>query len=742
MLYTLKTMASVTLLQLLSVSICGRKSPVSSCKLSRKIYWLRRPVNALPGNAVILLARFLHFFDVCIFCSPADSLTGALAIGTMRERSTGNFERIMDDNGIIWEDMDTLPDVSDSELDQLADRLSPSGSEAIPVNKQINVPVGNIGRIDESVNQHSNDFPNTNHIEDGLTSTHRSDAKAQLGEKTDADIEKAVSNYDHRVDHIDGTVGLYPHGNNKDNTVNKEENSCEEKSISIQVNKERSVGHKSLMRRGSSSKQFKPIDKTSSGKSSSSEKDLTSGGKEIHEFMSKSPGITGHESQNCGLDISETGVKNKHNHDMKNDNQISDDHNKVSAILEEKLKLISEKYNLKRHNLDHSDERDQMQSISDKYRQRRKNIVDNLMSRCSHNNVSSFKSSNFNRSLSLPEHNKETEDREMHSTSETHSHGRPSIVNNDAHNETNVKFNGPQYLDVSTVAKDSSYHESDVKEVNEGNKKLEHEAKLTVKNLNEMSNKLEETRTQNEVQLAIVPRDKGVSTFQIGNFNEIIQAKTPETKINQSIENENTNEYRNISAVNRTFPNDQVGEVNEVEVNRSSPIHTSEKLNENETNNETDSVSEADVDNLDINADSSDPMKSMSRRIYRQNCEMDDEVPEHLQNVESFNDENDIHQNKVDHEDSSAGFSIFAEPIDDTCSVGEDSNTQSMIDRSHYIDTDIDLDTDTESHYKGIAPGRGDGSDSISRSMSAEYGHNGQRLKSSRNTMSSASSQG
>ena len=722
-------MAFVSLLQLLSVYDVRKMSYILISSFLGELYWFRRPVNALPGNAGILLARLLHCFDVCIF-SPTDSLTGALAIGTMKERSTGNFERIMDDNGIIWEDMDTLPDVSDSELDQLADRLSPSGSEAIPINKQINVSVGNIGRIDESVNQHSNDSAVTNHTEDGLTSTRRSDANAQSGEKTDADIEKAVSNSDHIVDHIDGTVRLYQQGNNKDNTVNKEENSGEEQSMIIQVNKERSIGHTSLMRQESSSKQFKPIDKTNSGKSSSSEKDLTSGGKEIHEFMSKSPGIIGNESQNCRLDISETGVKRNHN--MKNDNQISDDHNKVSTILEEKLKLISEKYNLKRHNLDHSDEKNQMQSISDKYRQRRKDIVDNLMSRCSHNNVSSFKSSNFNRSLSLPEHSKEIEDRETHSLPENHSHMRPSIVTNDATNETNMKFDGPQDLNICTVSNDSSYHESDVKEINESNKKLEHGAKLKVENINEMSKKLEETGTRNEVQMAIVPPDNGVSTFQIGNFKEIIRAKTPETKINQSIEKENTNEDRNVSTVNKTLPNDHISEVNELEVNRSSPIHTSETLNENETNNETDSVSEAEVDNLDMDADSRDPMKSMSRRIYRQNCEMDDEVPEHLQNV---------HQNKV-HEDSSAGFSIFAEPIDDTCSVGEDSNTQSMIDRSHYIDTDIDLDTDTESHYKGIAPGRGDGRDSISRSMSAEYGHNGQRLKSSRNTMSSASSQG
>ena len=630
----------------------------------------------------------------------------------MREKSDGNFEKIMDDNGIIWEDMDTLPDVSDSELDQLADRLSPSGSEAIPINNQINAPVRNIKTSDESLIQHSIDADNTNNMKCYHSKAQHGDINTHLGEKTLDDIEKTVHDIDQITVHTDGSERLNLQGRNKDNKVNTKENSNnKEVPVNIKAIEEGFMRKQSIEGKDSSSKRFKPIDITSSGKSSSSEKDLTSGGKEIHDFMIRSHRIIGHGSPNCGLDISETEPKKQKHDDVKNDSNFSDVQNKVSAIFEEKLKIISKKYNVKRHNLEQSGEKDQMQSISDKYRQRRKDIVDSLMSKCTHSNVSSFKSTDFNRSLSLPEHGKTNEHSEMHSLQENIPSLRRSIVLDGKSSGISIGKDGPQNHELSTVTIDSDNHAPEIKVANE------------------RCNKQEESGIKDEMQMNIVPSDKVVAPFQIGNFKEIIQARTSDSSVLHSADLEGTNEDKNVPSINRKSPNDPSIEMNEVETN-----HRAEET--------IDSVSENIIDNSTLESARSEPMNNSTRKMYRQNCEMDDEISEQLLNVDTSNDVNNLQNNKVENEHSSAGFSIFAEPIDDSCSIGEDSNTQSMIDRSHYLDADIDVDTDTESHYKGIATGQGDETDSISRGMSLEYAPDGQRFKSSRNTMSSASSQG
>ncbi|KAK3597772.1 hypothetical protein CHS0354_006130 [Potamilus streckersoni] len=68
-------------------------------------------------------------------------------VDTVGYVNNGNFEQIIDENGIMWEDnQDTLPDISDSELD----RISPSGTEAVSGN-MANSPISPKYREDESV---------------------------------------------------------------------------------------------------------------------------------------------------------------------------------------------------------------------------------------------------------------------------------------------------------------------------------------------------------------------------------------------------------------------------------------------------------------------------------------------------------------------------------------------------------------------------------------------------------------
>ena len=658
-----------------------------------------------------------------LYCT--DDSIHALSRRNITERSDESFDKIVDDHGIIWDEMDTLPDVSDSELDQLPDRLSPSGSEALRTNNQTNVPVGNMKSSDEKddagLMQQSikkvDYFENPNNTNAYRKTGLFDDINVQLRENMPVSIEQTINDTNSLPERFKSQSLKH------DTKIMNEVDNLNTKGTPANGHAitESSVGRQSIMRNDSRSKRFKPIHTTSSGKSSSSEKDMTSGGKEVHDLMSRSPRVSIHGSPDCGSDISDNAIAKQYNGDVRNVTHVSNVQTKVSAIFEEKLKLISEKYNLKRHNDEQNGQKDQLQSISDKYRQRRKDIVDGLMSRCIHSDVSSFKSTDFNRSISLPEDNKKHGDSyPLHETSsllhETSSLGRPASVTTYKSNEVSVQKDELPKHELHTASVDFNIQVPDIYNLNNV--------------ANAQCNQNEEAGMDNEIQITdhkdLVSNNKLVASFQIDNFKEIIQAQNTDSVVNQSLDLERVSKDEPLPTIEIKSSDDH-----SVQVNQNETPHGAEKT--------LDSVTENRMDNMSMDNASSEPM---NYAMHQQKCETGDEISEQLKKADMSKGGNDSRNDNVENENSSGGFSIFAEPIDDSCSIGEDSNTQSMIDRSHFIDTDVDLDTDTESHYKGITTGRGDDTDSITRASSLEYAADCHRLKSSRNTMSSASSQG
>ncbi|WAR20896.1 FBX41-like protein, partial [Mya arenaria] len=191
---------------------------------------------------------------------------------------------LMDENGILWDDMDTLPDVSDSELG----RMSPSGSEAIAT-KATHVPSQVTKRM---VSSH--------------TAIHVPQARC-----TDIQSEMVKRN----------TRRLYNDNSNK--------------LSSGSVKKSKSY----------SNFKFRPIKQASLEQKSLSDKDISSGGREVYKYITKPPEEENYDTH-CISGYSPTLSRS----DMSLSVRSNDDGKSYRNVesLQDKIQRISERFSNQR----------------------------------------------------------------------------------------------------------------------------------------------------------------------------------------------------------------------------------------------------------------------------------------------------------------------------------------------------------------------------------------------------------
>ena len=648
----------------------------------------------------------------------------------MEEKSHGNFDKIMDDNGILWDDMDTLPEVSDSELDELEDRISPSGSEAISTKKQTNAPATTKPN-DNVILERSLVLKQRSEKQKYVIKDEKIDTFYDKREEADAAIGLPMNLNDRKEDPIklskeQTTESKQSHENGfrsgiGDEDICQKEAHVGEPAVQVHyVNDTRSMA--GII---SSSRLFKPISVANSGKSSPSERDLTSGGKEIHDFMTKSaivnisrsPHLTSYESHK---------VESKPNNTKFRSCVDSESKDRKSFLFEEKLREISEKYRLKRFNSERMEDKDRLRSISDKYRERRKAILENIET-CCYQNRTQIKTSEYVkhtdiRPMSLP--------KELRKESKPHllekgvlSHDLNPICQNQTRNGTSdIKSNGLQNKQPNFELDSASLHSKNNSESDISSKPrtFRHEENSPLV--------MQGNHNRNDTDTVLA--EKEVSSFRIDNFKDLINTTKTEPLTFAP------NQSETINREERTLTSEKQTPVQQSETTDPQQQTLADKTSENKatdectnskSNNSNTSVIQKDNAMLKMHQQYLEAVDTLSRKVVSEEADIADRFE--LQNEKSISDS------------SSGGFSIFAEPIDDTSSVGGDSNTQSMIDRSQFIDTDLDADTDTESQGKDYATGCGGNADPLTKEMPLDYA-DVYRLKSSRNTISSASSQG
>ena len=306
----------------------------------------------------------------------------------------------MDTNGILWDNMDTLPDVSDSELDELEYRVSPSGSEATTSKKKLNPVPTNVVNNDSKITQprsSKNRTPKPKHDSAKSQKLDISDEneenivakefKRQGSEAKLSRAEKSISTHSYikrnsvsSSDLIKSETELFKRSNIHENK-NADLKKTDTDILDItQTESTENKGRIELSRSSiDSNKQFKPIPRISSGRSSPSEKDMTSGGKEIHKYMSNDVQCLP-ESVNDNIDgNTSVAFVTKYN-STSNDLTLTDAKSKISSLFEDKMHGISDKYNWKRTHSERKQESDKsLKEISEKYRQRRKALLDGII---------------------------------------------------------------------------------------------------------------------------------------------------------------------------------------------------------------------------------------------------------------------------------------------------------------------------------------------------------------------------
>lgn len=649
------------------------------------------------------------------------------------DRTDGNFDEIMDDNGILWDDMDTLPDVSDSELDHLEERLSPSGSEAIATKNQVTVPHRNLNisvlkdrknsktlkeislkKSSNSEKDNSADLYHTTNYNGAMFEKQR-ESSSVIHEKKSDDL-LFDHNTDHHTESVQRDFSLSTEVNQNESGIKGDGRTI----LNSIVLNDVSITRRSLTRDNSGSKRFRPIKATNSGKSSSSEKDITSGGKEVKHIMSKSPRISVHGVSDFRSDVSDKTDLKGDRHDLRNGQSVLDTQNKVSSTFEEKLLEISEKYKLKRYHDETNEEKDRIKAITDKYRQRRKDILENLlMAGSSHSESHAYSTPSgclrigSDRPVSLPER-KEVKSilcvpKETFSCLGTYT----ETVQNFEGNSQSKSIQS--YNDLHGIHSISNHQGHDNNEIIDD---LLNTNQFSVTNIEDKS------KTNDD-------KEKTTALFQINNFKEILQSKAADLAVNPNSTPEPVIMDKKSLAGEK--------EVSECQI----PDLVQNKVKQG-TEETIDSTPEGRARGADMNVACIKPEKNIIHKMHQQTRETDDVMYDYVNPDDTsigMSGDSELQNVMVESESSSGGFSIFAEPIDDSRSIDGDSNTQSVMDRSHFLDTDADVDTDTESHCRGSVAGQGDDTDSVQKGSSLDYS-DVQRLRSSRNTMSSASSQG
>ncbi|KAL4231532.1 hypothetical protein ACF0H5_009113 [Mactra antiquata] len=288
-----------------------------------------------------------------------------------RDQTDGIFNNIMDENGILWDDDNaTLPDVSDSELD----RVSPSGSEAI--------------------SSHRKSTPNVTTAIESKTNTRNNSTVIRSN-----NYRPEKRNELHVSPSTSSVVGLLNSSTLKDfGSDNITTKTFQKRSDAVRRQKhtkrEKGIPHRKERKEAMSKALFKPISSSPDNKSSISDKDMTSGGREINSYMRNTPKIEQEylthtfsptkSHSNAGASesmsvefsqcISRDDLNDNTNHDYRTV-QLK------TETTEETINRISRKYSPKRtkHTVESepsSTINDKISSISEKYKIRRQNILE------------------------------------------------------------------------------------------------------------------------------------------------------------------------------------------------------------------------------------------------------------------------------------------------------------------------------------------------------------------------------
>ena len=730
------------------------------------------------------------------------------SLSETEERSGGDFDKIMDTDGILWDDMDTLPDVSDSELDELEYRVSPSGSEAIATKKPTNAVFTNVKKNNTKVTKrNSSRNSTTNNKQEtikGKKSISSSDEDDVTFKDTAARESRSSKLPQDRTSKSLRNSLLLSHSSDSDVVPVKEHKgefgtkravgknvaspnpNCNK--LNHTVTKPRVGRSRSSTGSGTNSKRFKPICVTNSGRSSPSEKDLTSGGKEIHRYMSRSPvkSIVLHGSANSPTDVLDGGTATlvteyKRSSD---DRLLADVKSKVSSLFEEKLKEISEKYSYKRTYNKKPEENDhKLKEISEKYRQKRKDILDGAGVRYDggspRTKFADYVESTKDKTLSLPKRTS------SHSHSGSEYDLQPTLSDNvERNNKLDYNTSDSKYdnFDSHLNGHDLGTRKSNemVSGQDSGSEPISIQPQKKVQDYenNKFSPPLNrhDLETVSQIDPSHTVHDAGrrespVDMRQLIKNTEMNvgdRIKKYESEISLSGKNDVSGRSVAKLSVDNTNVTDKAGSLTSPakKLQLSEPAATEAIATIIEhtpfisyLQNKDESEDDSDINILNENTtpiDSKPPVEiqvdtinePVANEIITESQESKDvdhlTSSEHLEKEELKIDSTDSneHLNTLGGTDTSTeGFSIFAEPIDDTSSVDGDSNTQSFIDRNQDNDTDIDLDTDTESQSRGFTRRRSEDTSANTKGMHADYS-DVYRLKSSRNTMSSASSQG
>lgn len=579
---------------------------------------------------------------------------------------------------------------------------------------------------------------------------------------------------------------------------------------------------------------FRPIRQPSDIRSSLSEKDITSGGKEVQKYMSVSPDIDVYGSDATYMDHSNSSKSNSF---VYSDSFLSNSKHTVEVkeeTLHEKIQRISDKYSTKRaKNNTMSDPETsisaKVDSINEKYKVRRKKITEghgvlpinaNLRRAKMESRTplkTSYLSTRTNKiSSALPTGNSGCIDR-LHLTNYSGGLLSPgtltavSVLNSNATESklpqdysvlSNSQFHLPsdnvhynpgdrrrgQYL-VSTDL-NQEYGHSAGHTINPESQNMDEpvtyqttrDSQNTIQEITASFSKPEDETKSDEQNKYIWPGAKE-STFKTdlatdtwtANFDSVeeptIRAQEAVSIIKETKTAENAQIKTDmVAAKSQTnIFNDAVKSYTEKKrspandtIRNDAKITTDEYQYLVEEESDLDETSEETYQNsfekelgerLDLTlraAESAAPNKSeVKATLHEQKSE--DSTRKQVASSDTIR-ANDVHSSNlnlfedVDHSEKSYTLSkpitsMFAAEIDDM-SMGYDTNTQSYIDLPGCYGNHTDLDTDTEELKREFSENIGKNKDVIENGEGAKEFQERQTFKQSRNTTSSASSQG